>query len=76
MQGRTRIEASLLLAAVAGAVGFYLGERYADPPGCDDVGHCSLGTELGLLWAGFAAVLVLAFVGMVELALLVRRRSV
>lgn len=61
-----------MLAAVAVAIGFYLGERNADPPGCDDPGHCSLGMELGFLWGGFALTAVVIVAVGVEVALRLR----
>jgi hypothetical protein len=73
MAGRTRLEAYLLLAAVAGGVGFFLGHRHASPPGCDDVGECSLGVELGVVWAAVALLLTVVVAGFVELVLRLSR---
>ena len=68
MNGRTRLEAYSLLLAVAAVMGFYFGERRVDPPRCDDVGECSLGTEVGLLTAGLVFAVGLLFVGVIEVA--------
>lgn len=74
MPRRTRLEAFALLVLVAAAVGFYLGERHASPPGCDDAGECSLGAEFGLMWAA-AAVLASAMLAVtIELVLTAARR--
>ena len=58
----------LVALAVAAVMGFYFGERRVDPPGCDDVGECSLGTEVGLLTAGLVFAVGLLFVGVIEVA--------
>lgn len=73
MTGKTRLEAYLLLAGVAAVAGFYVGERRASPPGCVDVGECSLGVVGGLAGSVAALVLTVALVALVEVAVRLKR---